>query len=146
MCRVEGRSIDVLLVEDNAADVFLTTEAFKLGTIPTEIHVVGDGEAALDYLFARGRYKDVTFPDLVLLDLNLPRRDGREVLAEIKGDPILRHIPVIILSTSRADADVINAYEKHANCYLTKPTDVYQYFDLIREVEQYWLNMVCLPA
>jgi len=133
-------------VEDNAADVFLTTEAFKLGTIPTEIHVVGDGEAALDYLFARGRYKDVTFPDLVLLDLNLPRRDGREVLAEIKGDPILRHIPVIILSTSRADADVINAYEKHANCYLTKPTDVYQYFDLIREVEQYWLNMVCLPA
>ncbi|HLJ51414.1 MAG TPA: response regulator [Bryobacteraceae bacterium] len=143
---MEGRSIDVLLVEDNAADVFLTTEAFKLGTIPTEIHVVGDGEAALDYLFARGRYKDVTFPDLVLLDLNLPRRDGREVLAEIKGDPILRHIPVIILSTSRADADVINAYEKHANCYLTKPTDVYQYFDLIREVEQYWLNMVCLPA
>ena len=133
-------------MEDNAADVFLTTEAFKLGTIPTEIHVVGDGEAALDYLFARGRYKDVTFPDLVLLDLNLPRRDGREVLAEIKGDPILRHIPVIILSTSRADADVINAYEKHANCYLTKPTDVYQYFDLIREVEQYWLNMVCLPA
>ena len=136
----------MLLVEDNAGDVFLTTEAFKLGAIPTEIHVVEDGEAALEYLFARGRYKDVTFPDLVLLDLNLPRRDGREVLAVIKDDPILRHIPVIVLSTSRADVDVINAYEKHANCYLAKPTDVYQYFDLIREVEQYWLNMVCLPA
>ncbi len=143
---MKTRCIDVLLVEDNAGDVFLTTEAFKLGTIPTEIHVVGDGEAALDYLFGRGRYAGVILPDLVLLDLNLPRRDGREVLGVIKSDPILRHIPVIILSTSHADKDVTHAYEQHANCYLTKPSDVYQYFDLIREVEQYWLNMVCLPA
>ena len=139
-------AIDVLLVEDNPGDVYLTREAFELGSIAKTLTVVEDGEAALDYLFRRGAYANARVPDLVLLDLNLPKVDGRDVLATIKADPELRHIPVLILSTSNAEKDVAGAYEHHANCYLTKPSDLADYVDLIRHIEEYWLNMVCLPA
>ena len=139
-------AIDVLLVEDNPGDVYLTREAFELGSIAKTLTVVEDGEAALDYLFRRGAYANARVPDLVLLDLNLPKVDGRDVLATIKADPELRHIPVLILSTSNAEKDVAGAYEHHANCYLTKPSDLADYVDLIRQIEEYWLNMVCLPA
>lgn len=141
-----NRAIDVLLVEDNCGDVYLIRAALQLGSIVKTLHVVEDGEAALDYLFQRGAYQRSVRPDLVILDLKLPKIDGREVLELMKADPVLRHIPVIILSTSNSEQDVVSAYEHHANCYLTKPSDLNQYLDLICQIEEYWLNMVCLPA
>jgi len=141
-----GEAIDILLVEDNPGDVFLIRHAFQEGSLKKRLHVVEDGEEALEFLFRCGRHGDAPRPDLVLLDLNLPKIDGRAVLEEIKGEPDLRHIPVLILSTSNSDRDVEHSYEHHANCYLTKPSDLFEYLDLIREVEEYWLNMVCLPA
>jgi CheY-like chemotaxis protein len=141
-----GDVVDILLVEDNDGDVYLIREAFNLGSLRKRVNVVSDGEAALDYLFQRRKYQNASRPDLVLLDLNLPKIDGREVLDQVKGDPVLRHIPVIILSTSNSERDVVKAYERHANCYLTKPSDLFAYLDLIRNIEEYWLSMVCLPA
>ena len=138
--------VEILLIEDNPGDVCLIREAFKLGSIPKNLNVVDNGEAALNYLLREGDYPDARRPDLIILDLNLPKIDGREILEEIKEDPILRHIPVLILSTSDSERDVVGAYENHANCYLTKPSDLYQYFDLIRHIEEYWLSVVCLPA
>lgn len=142
----QSDAIEILLVEDNPGDVFLIREALDFGSIPKQLRVVQDGEAALHYLLRKGPYRYALRPDLVLLDLNLPKIDGRQVLEEIKADPDLRHIPVIILSTSDAERDVVSAYEHHANCYLKKPQDLFQYLDLIRNIEQYWLSMVCLPA
>ena len=143
---MDGDEVDILLVEDNPGDVYLVREAFRLGSLVKRLHVVEDGEAALDYLFQRKRYSDAARPDLVLLDLNLPKIDGREVLQQVKRDPLLRHIPVLVLSTSNTEKDVVHAYNHHANCYLTKPDNLYDYFDLIRDVEEYWLSLVCLPA
>lgn len=139
-------AIEILLVEDNPGDVCLIREAFKLGSISKRLEVVEDGEAALHYLRREGKFRYALHPDLILLDLNLPKIDGREVLSEIKDDPDLRHIPVIILTTSNSEKDVVSAYERHANCYLTKPQDLFQYLELIENIESYWLSTVCLPA
>ncbi len=139
-------AIEILLVEDNPGDVCLIREAFQLGSICKRLEVVEDGEAALNYLRRQGKYRFALHPDLILLDLNLPKIDGREVLSEIKDDPQLRHIPVIILTTSDSEKDVVSAYERHANCYLTKPQDLFQYLELIENIESYWLSTVCLPA
>ena len=137
--------ITILMVEDNPADVRLTREAFKEGSIQNSLHVVKDGVEALAFLRNEGPYGDAPKPDLILLDLNLPRKDGREVLADIKNDPVLRRIPVVILTTSRSEADVLRSYDLHANCYVTKPVDLNQFLDVVRSVEGFWLAAVTLP-
>jgi len=133
------RSLDILLVEDNPGDVRLTMEALKESDFPTTVHVAQDGVEALDYLGTH------PIPDLILLDLNLPKRSGREVLAAIKADPALRRIPVLILSTSRSDADVQYSYEHHANCYIQKPMELEHFFDVVRTIERFWCSVVTLP-
>ncbi len=141
-----GRLVEILLVEDNPGDVRLTQEVFKEAKILNHLHVVGDGVDAMAFLRREGSYTDVVRPDLVLLDLNLPRRSGRDVLEEIKRDPALRNIPIVILTTSRAEQDVLNAYEHHANCYITKPVRLEQFIDIVRSISQFWLSIVELPA
>ncbi len=140
------KPFEILLVEDNPGDVMLTQEAFLEGKLAHRLSVAGDGEEAMDYLRQRGKHVDAPRPDLILLDLNLPKKDGREVLAELKEDTSLRHIPVIVLTTSEAELDVWNAYKLHANCYLTKPIQMNDFFKKIRLVEDFWLTVVRLPA
>ena len=135
----------ILLVEDNPADVGLVEEAFHDGRLQYDIDVVTDGEAALDFLRRRGSFPNAASPDLILLDLNLPRKDGREVLAEVKEDQVLREIPVIVLTTSDDEADVHRAYGLHANCYLTKPVDFDDFMRKVRSIEDFWLTFVRLP-
>ena len=135
-----GRLVEILLVEDNPGDVRLTQEVFKEAKILNHLNVVGDGVDAMAFLRREGGYADVVRPDIVLLDLNLPRRSGRDVLEEMKGDPALRNIPIVILTTSRAEQDVLNAYEHHANCYITKPVDFEQFVDIVRSIGQFWLS------
>ncbi|WP_267643193.1 response regulator [Haloarchaeobius amylolyticus] len=137
--------IDILLVEDNPGDVRLTQEAFKEGKINNELHVVNDGEAALDYLYQRGDYADAVPPELVLLDLNLPRVDGLEVLEEVKSDPTLSQIPVVILTSSEAEEDIVKSYENHTNAYLTKPVSPDDFVELVRTLEEFWFELVKLP-
>ena len=137
--------VDILLVEDNPGDVRLTREAFSRGRINNELHVVTDGESALDYLFQRGDFEDAPRPDLVLLDLNLPRLDGIEVLSEIKDDGGLRRLPVVVLTSSEAEEDVVRSYELHTNAYLTKPVDPGEFIDLVRTFEEFWFELVRLP-
>ncbi|MBV8071076.1 MAG: response regulator [Acidobacteriaceae bacterium] len=139
-------TFEILLVEDNPGDVFLTKEAFREGRFAHRLSIVEDGEEALDFLKHRGRYKDTPTPDLILLDLNLPRKDGRELLAEIKEDVQLRHIPVIVLTTSDARQDICRAYKLHANCYLTKPILMEEFLHKVRSVEDFWLTVVRLPS
>lgn len=139
------RVIDILMVEDNPGDVRLTREALKGAKVLHELNVVGDGEAALDYLYKRPPYQAVTRPDLVLLDLNLPRKDGREVLSTIKADPSLKSIPVVILTTSQAEEDVLRAYSLSANCYVTKPVDFDQFTRIVQAIEEFWMTVVTLP-
>ncbi len=139
------RPAEILLVEDNPGDVRLTTEALKEGRVLNTVHVVGDGVEAIGFLRREGTYADVPRPDLILLDLNLPRKSGREVLAEIKDDEDLKRIPVVILTTSRAEEDILRSYDLHANCYVTKPVDLEQFLDVIRFIEDYWLMVVKLP-
>jgi CheY-like chemotaxis protein len=134
-----------LLVEDNPGDVRLTVEALRDSKVRNRIHVVDDGEKALAFLRCEGEYADARRPDLILLDLNLPRKDGREVLAEIKKDPTLQAIPVVILTSSAAEQDVVQAYNLHANCYITKPVDLEQFLRVIRSIEDFWLMVVMLP-
>ncbi len=141
-----SRLVDILLVEDNPGDVRLTQEVFKEAKILNRLDVVGDGVDAMAFLRREDGYADVVRPDIVLLDLNLPRKSGRDVLEEIKGDPALRNIPVVVLTTSRAEQDVLNAYEHHANCYITKPVDLEQFIDIVRSISQFWLSIVELPA
>ena len=136
---------EILLVEDNPADVRLTQEILRKGTKPCNLHGARDGEEAMKMLRRQGEYSTTPVPDLILLDLNLPRKDGREVLAELKEDPVLRTIPVIVLTTSRADRDVSACYSLHANSYVTKPVDLGEFESLLRELEKYWLGMVVLP-
>lgn len=136
---------EILLVEDNPGDVFLTQEAFREGHLLHRISVVEDGEEALRFLRRTGRHTTAPTPDLVLLDLNLPKKDGRELLAEIKEDPELRQIPVIVLTTSKADQDILKAYRLHANCYLNKPIEMDEFLRTIKSVEDFWLNIVRLP-
>ena len=138
--------INILLVEDNPGDVRLTVEALKEGRVRNHLSVVSDGVEALAFLRNQGPYTDAPRPDLMLLDLNLPRKDGREVLAEIKEDPSLRRIPVVVLTTSEAEADVLKSYALHANCYITKPVDLEQFISVIGTIEDFWLTIVKLPA
>lgn len=138
--------IDILLVEDNPGDVLLTQEAFKEGHYSPRLSIAEDGEEALEFLRRQGRFANAPRPDLILLDLNLPKKDGRELLAEIKQDPALREIPVLILTTSEADQDIRRAYKLHANCYLTKPLDMDTFLRKIRSIEEFWLDVVRLPS
>lgn len=137
--------IDILLVEDNPGDVRLTKELLRESKVLNELHVVTDGAEALAFLRREGRHSQAARPDLILLDLNLPRRDGREVLADIKRDPSLRRIPVVILTTSRAEEDVVRTYDLHANCYITKPVDLHEFVKVVRSIEDFWLTIVKLP-
>jgi len=141
-----GRPLEILLVEDNPGDVRLTQEAFKETNILNHLNVVGDGVEAMAFLRREGGYADVVRPDIVLLDLNLPRKSGRDVLEEVKGDPALRNIPIVVLTTSRAEQDVLDAYEHHANCYIAKPVNLERFVDIVRSIGQFWLSIVELPA
>ncbi len=137
--------IDILLVEDSPADVRLTREAFKEGKLYNEVYVVGNGVEALAFLRKEGKYADSPRPDLILLDLNLPKKDGREVLAEVKADPDLKCIPVVILTTSELEQDILNSYNDHANCYINKPVGLEQFLQVVKYVEGFWLTIVKLP-
>jgi chemotaxis family two-component system response regulator Rcp1 len=141
-----GRSIEILLVEDNPGDVRLTVEAFKESKVHNNLSAVGDGVKAISFLRREGKYTDVPRPDLTLLDLNLPRKNGREVLAEIKEDPDLKRIPVIILTTSKAEEDILKTYDLHANCYITKPVGFDQFIEVVKAIEDFWLTTVTLPS
>lgn len=136
----------ILLVEDNPSDVYLTEEALKVAGVPSRLYVTEDGEKALAFLRRQGLYAEAPRPDLVLLDLNLPRVDGRRVLAEIKGDAALRRIPVIVLTTSTAEADIAECYDRHANCYIVKPVDFSQFETVVKAIERFWFNYVTLPT
>jgi CheY-like chemotaxis protein len=142
----EPKIVDILLVEDNPGDVRLTKEALKETKIHNMLHVVADGVEAIDFLRKTGGYSDVPVPDLIMLDLNLPRKDGREVLAEIKGDGELRRIPVVVLTTSSAEEDILKAYDLHANCFITKPVDFIQFTMVIKSIEDFWFTIVKLPT
>jgi CheY-like chemotaxis protein len=137
--------LQVLLVEDNPGDVRLTREAFKDAKVHLDLNVVGDGVEAMEFLYQHGTYADSPRPDLILLDLNLPRKDGRDVLAEIKGDPSLKTIPVVILTTSASDVDVESSYLLHANCYISKPVDMDGFLKVVRSIDDFWLSVVRLP-
>ena len=137
--------IDILLVEDNPGDVRLTQEALKEGKVRNNLHVVGDGVEAMAFLRRERSYAQAPRPDLVLLDLNLPLKGGRDVLAEIKQDPELRRIPVVILTTSKDEVDIMSTYDLHANCYITKPVDLDQFMGVVRAIEDFWLDVVKLP-
>lgn len=139
------KDLEILLVEDNEGDIRLTIEAFKEAKITNEVKVVRDGEEALDYLRKQGNYAGVPSPDIVLLDINLPKVDGKEVLSTMKNDPLLKSIPVIMLTTSSADSDVQESYDNHANCYVIKPVDLNKFMEVIRSIEDYWVSIVKLP-
>lgn len=140
-----GRPIEILIVEDSPSDTELTIEALKEGKVRNHLTSVEDGVQALAFLRREGEFANALRPDLIMLDLNLPRKDGREVLAEIKADPILKTIPVVVLTTSRAEQDVLRAYHLHANCYITKPVDFDQFLSVVRSIESFWLFIVTLP-
>jgi chemotaxis family two-component system response regulator Rcp1 len=142
---MNSRAIEILLIEDNAGDARLTLEAFKEGKVINNLTVIHDGVDALAYLRRQGRYADAVPPDLILLDLNLPKMDGREVLAEIKSDARLMAIPVVVLSTSASPDDITRAYSYHANCYITKPVDLDQFLRVVQSIETFWLSLVKLP-
>lgn len=137
--------IEILLVEDNPADVRLTREALKEAKVRNQLHVVEDGVAAMEFLMRKGKYADAPRPDLILLDLNLPKKDGREVLEEIKQDDNLKRIPVVVLTTSQAEEDIVKTYNLHANCYVTKPVDLDQFITIVKSIEDFWLTIVKLP-
>jgi len=138
-------SIEILLVEDNPGDADLAREALENSKVRNTLNVVGDGEAAMAFLRKKGKYAAATRPDLILLDLNLPKKDGREVLAEIKADEHLMRIPVVILTTSKAEEDVLKTYNLHANCYITKPIDLNQFVKVVQAIEEFWFTIVKLP-
>lgn len=138
--------IEILLVEDNPGDVRLTQEALREGKVKNNLHIARDGVEALAFLRREGVHKDAVRPDLVLLDLNLPRKDGREVLAEIKADPKLKMLPVVVLTTSSAEDDIVNTYSLHANCYITKPVDLEQFVKVVKSIDDFWLTVVRLPS
>jgi two-component system, chemotaxis family, response regulator Rcp1 len=142
---VIDRYIDILLVEDNPADIRLTQEAFKETRIPNKLHIVRDGAEALAFLQQQNRFASAPRPDLILLDLNLPKKDGREVLAIIKQSPELKRIPVVVLTTSKTEEDINQTYEHHANCYITKPADLDEFLNVIKTIETFWLSVVQLP-
>lgn len=140
-----SRPIEVLLVEDNPGDVRLTREALREGKVRNNLHTVPDGVEALAFLRREGKYAAVPRPDLILLDLNLPKKDGREVLGAVKADASLRTIPVVVLTSSQAEQDIARAYDLHANCYITKPVDLDQFIAVVRSIEDFWFTIVKLP-
>jgi len=140
------KPINILIVEDNAGDARLFEEVLKEGKILSSLYLVKDGLQAMDFLYHRGEYATSPCPDLIILDLNLPLKDGREVLAEIKGDTSLKKIPVIVMTTSQAEEDILKSYNLHANCYITKPIDLNQFIKVIRSIEEFWFTIVRLPS
>jgi CheY-like chemotaxis protein len=142
----KNRAVDLLLVEDNPGDIRLTKEALKDGPVKVNLSVAKDGVEALEFLMQRGQYQNAPRPDLILLDLNLPRKNGREVLNEIKADPHLRQIPVVVMTTSRSQQDIESAYELNANCYITKPIELDEFLGVVHSIEDFWLTKAMLPA
>jgi two-component system, chemotaxis family, response regulator Rcp1 len=140
-----GTRVEILLIEDNPGDVRLTKLALKGGKILNNINVVMDGAEAMDYLLRKGKYSEAMRPDLIILDLNLPKKDGRQVLKEIKDNESLRRIPIVVLTTSRDEQDVLKSYNLHANAYITKPLDLDQFIDVVRSIETFWVSVVRLP-
>jgi chemotaxis family two-component system response regulator Rcp1 len=138
--------VEILLVEDNPGDVRLTQEALKEGKVYNNLHWAKDGVEALEFLKRQGKHAKAPRPDIILLDLNLPKKDGREVLAEIKEDSRLRRIPVVVLTTSKAEEDILRTYDLHANCYITKPVDLEQFISVVRSIDDFWLSVVRLPS
>lgn len=141
----ESKPVEILLVEDSPSDATLTIEALEAGKVANKLTLVEDGVEAMDFLKRRGKYAGATRPDLIMLDLNLPRKDGREVLSEIKNDPDLKVIPIIVLTTSHSDKDILQSYQLNANCYITKPVDFTQFIDVVKSIEKFWLTVVTLP-
>jgi len=141
----ESPPVEILLVEDNPGDYRLTKEALHEGKVYNNLHWTKDGVEAIDFLKRRGKYDKAPRPDIILLDLNLPKKDGREVLSEIKQDPALRSIPVVILTTSKAEEDVLKSYHLHANCYVTKPVDLEKFIVVVQSIDRFWLTVVTLP-
>jgi len=139
------KPIEILLVEDNPGDARLTREALSTSKVRNNLHRASDGEEAMRFLRHEGGFAEVPTPDLILLDLNLPRRDGREVLEDIKNDPALKHIPVVILTSSQAEEDILRSYRLHANCFITKPVDLEQLTRVVQGIEQFWFTLVKLP-
>lgn len=142
----KNRAVDLLLVEDNPGDIRLTEEALKDGPVKVNLSVARDGVEAVEFLMQRGQYQNAPRPDLILLDLNLPRKNGREVLNEIKADPHLRQIPVVVMTTSRSEQDIERAYELNANCYITKPIELDEFLGVVSSIEDFWLTKAMLPA
>jgi two-component system response regulator len=142
---MDAAPIEVLLVEDSPGDVRLTREAFKDAKVHINLHVASDGAEAMDFLNREGTHSDVPRPDLILLDLNLPKKDGREVLDEIKQSPVLKSIPVVILTTSASDEDILRSYRLHANCYITKPVGLDGFLEVVKSIDTFWLSVVKLP-
>ncbi len=141
----DNRPVEILLVEDNPGDERLTREALKEGKVYSNLHWVKDGVEAMEFLRREGKYKDVPRPDIILLDLNLPKKDGREVLQDIKNDDQLKRIPVVVLTTSKAEEDVLRTYNLHANCYVTKPVDLEKFIVVVKSIDRFWLTVVTLP-
>lgn len=141
----EGRPIEVLLVEDDEGDVVMTREALDEGKVVNRLHVAPDGVAAIEFLRREGPHADAPRPDLILLDLNLPRRDGRQVLAEVKADEDLRRIPVVVLTTSEAEEDIVRSYDLHANAYITKPVDFERFVQVVQQIDEFFISVVRLP-
>ncbi len=139
-----GRPVEVLLVEDNPSDIYMISAVLGYGSRPKNLSTVEDGESAIDFLERQGKYRSVPVPEIILLDLGLPKRDGREVLAYVKSNPLLSRIPVLVLSSSSQEQDIQCAYDLRANCYLTKPIDLDEYFDMVRQIDEYWLTQVGL--
>ncbi|MFN4253820.1 MAG: response regulator [Saprospiraceae bacterium] len=146
MNQPNSKLVNILLVEDNPGDVRLTQEAFREGNVPVNLSVVMDGVEAIKFLKKSPPYQTSPTPDLVLLDLNLPRLDGREVLEEIKTDPTLRHTPVVVLTTSNAEQDILKSYNLYVNSYINKPVDFDKFFDIIKKIEEFWFNTAILPS
>lgn len=142
----ERKLAEILLVEDNEGDVILTQEAFEDAKFRNNLNIARDGEQALDYLFKRNGFEDATTPDIILLDLNLPKLHGKDVLQEIKGDADLRRIPVIVLTSSEADKDVVESYNLNANCYVVKPINAVKFMEVIQKIESFWIDIVYLPG
>ena len=140
-----GGAIDILLVEDDPGDELITREAFEHNKLRNRLHVAHDGEEGLNYLYQRGAYEDAKRPDLILLDLNLPKYDGRQLLEKIKSDPELSRIPVVVLTTSSAEEDILRSYKLHANAYVTKPVDLDQFMNAVRQIDEFFLQVVRLP-
>jgi CheY-like chemotaxis protein len=146
MTTAAGRAIDILLVEDDPGDELITREAFEHNKLKNRLHVAHDGEEGLDYLYKRGEFADAPRPDLILLDLNLPKYDGRQLLEKVKSDPDLARIPIVVLTTSAAEEDILKSYKLHANAYVTKPVDLDQFMKAVRQIDEFFVQVVRLPS